>query len=483
MSTKEYDIVIIGAGIAGINAAYRIQTQLPQHTYVILEARETAGGTWDLFRYPGVRLDSDIHTFGFSWHPYHDDKNIMDGDSVFNYLNQTAKQYGIDNHILFNHQVRHAAWSSKDNLWNVTSTHLDQEVCISATYVLFATGYFDHQEPLRARIPGLDNFSGVIVHPQFWPEDLDYSGKRIAVIGSGATAISVVPKLAETASTVTMIQRSPNYILPIPSPGGNRWAQCLSTTLPHKVKRFAWLAVTLVGYYVCRKFPGAAKEYLLGLVQKQLPKHIQADPHFTPRYNVWDQRLLACPDGDFFESLHRGNVRIETAKIQTCTPNSIVLDNGKFIEVDLVITATGHKLQFGGGSTLEIDGKVCDISKRFLWNGMMLQGVPNAFFALGYLTNASWTMGVDVTALSACRLINHMAKRDILAAVPLAKGPSDSTVRPLWNLNSTYMAVGGDSLPKSGIDSPWQPRTNYIVDYLHAKYRLLSEGLEFTRAA
>ncbi|KAE8358316.1 hypothetical protein BDV27DRAFT_169559 [Aspergillus caelatus] len=480
-STK-YDIVIIGAGIAGINAAYRIQSLLPNHTYVILEARETAGGTWDLFRYPGVRLDSDIHTFGFSWHPCHNDKPMMDGESLFNYLNETTKKYGIDKHILFNHRVRHAAWSSEDNMWGLKATLQDKEIYLSATYVMFATGYFDHNQPLPAQIPGLNGFRGMLIHPQFWPEGLDCSGKRIAVIGSGATAISLVPKLAETASSVTMVQRSPNYILPIPSPGDNGWARFFPAAFSHKVKRLSWLAISLFGYYAFRKCPTAAKEYLLGLARRRLPKHIPIDPHFTPRYNVWDQRLLACPDGDFFESLHRGNVGIETANIRKCTPNSIVLENGKSIEVDLVITATGLKLQFGGGATFAIDGQDCDLSKRFLWNGMMLQGVPNAFFALGYLTSASWTMGVDVTALSACRLINHMAKRNILAAMPPAKGPSDPTLRPVWSLNSTYMVAGGDCLPKAGIVSPWHPRTNYILDYLQARYGSFSDGLEFTRA-
>lgn len=479
----KYDIIIIGAGVAGINAAYRIQKLLSDHTYVILEARDTVGGTWDLMRYPGIRLDSDMYTFGFTWYPYHGDKIMLDGQSLRNYVDNAATEHGIYNRILFNHRVTTASWSSDDHAWTLAATADDEKHCFSARYVIFATGYFDHNEPLPTQIPGLDQFQGTVIHPQFWPEDLDHSEKKIAVIGSGATAISLVPKLAETASTVAVIQRSPNYILAVDLPGAKSLlTKFLPTPVAHKLRRLWWLLVTLIGYYASRRWPQYARDYLLSRVRKELPAHVPLQPHFQPTYNVWDQRLLACPNGDYFHSIRGGKVSIETANIQDCTADGLLLDNGKAVSASIIVTATGLKLQIGGAIRLDIDGQICKLSDRFMWNGMMLDGVPNAFFALGYLTSASWTMGVDVTAVAACRLIRHMKRTGSVAALPRLQKRSDLAVRPLWDLNSTYIAAGKGGIPKAGSVGPWRPRTNYSLDYFHAKYGSLTEGLVYVEA-
>ena len=479
-----YDIVIIGAGIAGINAAYRVQTTLPHHFYVILEARPVPGGTWDLFRYLGVRADSDIHTYGFPWYPYPREQTMPDGRALLEYINEAAQLSAIDSNIVFNHRVMKTIWSSQDKIWTLeTVAEHGEGRRFRSHFVIFATGYFDHRRPLSVEIPGLSTYRGTLVHPQFWPPDLEYSGKKVAVIGSGATAISLVPKLAETASAVTVIQRSPSYIVPVPSSEGNgTWmARLLPAALSRKLKRYGWLAVSLAGSYICPRFPRLAKAFILKLVGQQLPDHIPIDPHFTPQYNVWEQRLLACPDGDFFQSLRGGGATIETAHIQAITDHDIVLDSGRVVHADIIVTATGLSLQIGGGTQFLVDGHPCDLSQKFMWKGVMLQDIPNAFFALGYLTNASWTLGVDVSALLICRLIKHMEKSGgtTLTCTPRMRG-SPGLPRRLWDLKSTYVVAADGSLPKMGSVSSWRPRSNYILDYLDARYGSFGECMEFT---
>ncbi|GMG35804.1 unnamed protein product [Aspergillus oryzae] len=396
--TKKYDIIIAGAGMAGINTAYRIQTILPNCSYAVLEARGAAGGTWDLFRYPGVRLDTGIHTFGFPWQPYHTSKNMLD----------------------------------------------------------------------------------VVVHPQFWPEKLDYAGKKIAVIGSGSTAISLVPKLAETASAVTMIQRSPSYIVSLPNGSGDSWMnRLLPVMVLHKLGRYVWMAVMLGAYNFCRTFPQSARSIVLWLTAKQLPDHVPLSPHFEPRYKVWDERLLACPDGDFFQSLHTNKVNIETANIQTVTESAVILDNGRTVDADIIVTATGLKMQVGGGTHFELDNAPCNTADKVMWKGMMQQDIPNSFFVLGHLTDASWTLGADATALFICRMIKHMEKENIRAATPRLHG-SAGQPRQLWNLSSNYMLREQGNVPRAGEIPPWQPRTNYILDSLDARYGSFDTCMEFS---
>ncbi|OGM44105.1 monooxygenase [Aspergillus bombycis] len=476
---RRYDIIIVGAGVAGINTAYRIQTMLPNYSYAILEARDVAGGTWDLFRYPGVRLDTGIHTFGFPWQTYHHDKTMLDGSSMLEYINSSAKKHKIDNHILFGHQLKKLNWDTQESQWTLTAEYQDQEPRFTAKFVIFATGYYDYEQPLPAEIPGLSRYKGVVVHPQFWPEDLDYAGKRIAVIGSGSTAISMVPKLAETASAVTMIQRSPSYIVSIPDSVDTWLSRLLPVTVLHMLKRYRFMAVMLASYYFCRNFPRLAKYILLRLAGYQLPDHVPLSPHFTPKYDPWDQRLLACPDGDFFRSLHTGKTNIETANIKTVTESSVVLDNGRFIDADIIVTATGLRLQIGGGAQFELDGKPCDIAEKVMWKGMMLQDIPNCFFVLGHLTDASWTLGADAVALLIHRMINHMDKEGIRAATPRMYG-SPGKPSQLWKLNANYMLRGENNVPRAGENAPWNPRTNYILDYFDARYGSFDSCMEFS---
>lgn len=482
MSTSEsYDIIIIGAGIAGINAAYRVQTCLPDLTYLILEGRNSCGGTWDLFRYPGVRLDSDIYTFGFPWHPYQGEETISCGETLLKYIQETATQFGIADHIRYDHRVTKADWSSKKNTWNLKVLNSQTDCHFHAKFVLFATGYFDHDTPLPTQIPGIANYGGVVVHPQFWPEKIDYSGKRMIVVGSGATAISLIPKVAQTAASVTMVQRSANYLISIPSSGdASLLARMIPDSVSRKLKRLGWLAFTMVGYYLSRKFPRAAKNYLVRLVSQQLPDHIPSNPHFQPKYSVWDQRLLACPDGDFFGSLHSGRVNVETGCIHACTPDGIQLENGLHIPADIIVTATGLKLQIGGGIVLEVDGNRFDVSEKPIWSGMMLQDAPNAFFVLGYLTAASWTMGTDLTAIFACRLIKHLRKNQFTRVTPRCNQPEEQgPSSPMWDLNSTYMLAGQNQVPLAGSRGLWKPRRNYILDYFQSQYGSFGNSLEW----
>ncbi|KAB8262952.1 hypothetical protein BDV32DRAFT_147128 [Aspergillus pseudonomiae] len=476
---RNYDIIIIGAGMAGINTAYRIQTMLPNYSYAILEARDVAGGTWDLFRYPGVRLDTDIHTFGFPWKPYHTDTIMLDGTSIREYINSTAKTYNIDPCIYFNHRLKELNWDSYKSQWSLTALHQDPEPRFKATFVIFATGYFDYERPLPAEVPGLSHYKGVVVHPQFWPEELDYAGKKIAVIGSGSTAISLIPKLAETASAVTMIQRSPSYIVPVPD-GGDTWlARLLPATVSHMFKRYRFMAVMLASYYFCRNFPRLAKYILLRLAGNQLPDHVPLSPHFEPNYDPWDQRLLACPDGDFFRCLRTGKTNIETANIKTVTESGVVLENGNSVDADIIVTATGLRLQIGGGAQFELDRKPCDIAKKVMWKGMMLQDIPNCFFVLGHLTDASWTLGADASFLLIQRLIKHMETEGIRAATPRMHG-SPGQPSQLWNLNASYMLRGESNVPSAGEKPPWQPRSNYILDYFDDRYGSFDTCMEFS---
>ncbi|KAE8416273.1 hypothetical protein BDV36DRAFT_297246 [Aspergillus pseudocaelatus] len=477
---KKYDIIIVGAGVAGVNAAYRIQTMLPSYSYAILEVRDVPGGTWDLFRYPGVRLDTGIHTFGFPWQPYHHSKTMLDGSSIFEYINRTAKEYKIYNRILFNHWLKKLSWASQESQWSLTAACQGQERRFIANFVIFATGYYDHERPLSAEVPGLSGYKGMVVHPQFWPEKLDYTGKKIAVIGSGSTAISLIPKLAETASTVTMIQRSPSYIVSVPSDIGDTWMDLLLPVMvTHKLRRYGWMAVMLGSYYFCRSFPRLARSILLGLTAKQLPEDIPLSPHFEPNYDVWDQRLLACPDGDFFRSLHTSKVNVETANIVTVTENTVVLDSGRAVDADIIVTATGLRLQTGGGAQFELDKAPCDITDKVMWKGMMLQDIPNCFFVLGHLTDASWTLGADATALLIRRLIKHMEKENIRGATPRMYGSAGQPCQ-LWNLSSNYMLREEGNVPMAGETPPWQPRSNYIRDSLDARYGSFDTCMEFS---
>ncbi|KAL0259092.1 hypothetical protein SLS55_006597 [Diplodia seriata] len=485
-TTTDYDIVIVGAGISGVNAAYRIQTQLPAGTtYKILEARDNMGGTWDLFKYPGVRSDSDLYTFGFPFRPWTKNNAIADGPSIVEYIKDTAAAYGIDKHILYRHKLSSANWSSESQTWSLDVDEVGARKRMNSSFLIMATGYYDYNEPLQTTIPGLETFKGTIVHPQFWPEDMDYSNKKMVIIGSGATAITLLPNLAEKASHVVMLQRSPGYIVSLPSfnPINHTVRSIFPSWLADTLIRWRFLVTGYLIYHFCRAFPNAARNLLRRGTVPQLPKNVPHDPHFEPSYNPWEQRMCMCPDGDFYRALQEGKASIATGRIRTVTDRSIELEDGSRIDdVDTIITATGLKIQLAGGAQISVDGERVEPGKKFLWKGLMMQDVPNVAFVIGY-TNASWTLGADATAQLVTRLIGHMRAKGITSAVPRIESPEDLKPMPVLNLSSTYIHKAEGVLPKAGDKGPWVARKSYFTDIWNAKFGDIQTGLQFCRVS
>ncbi|KAJ5103433.1 monooxygenase [Penicillium argentinense] len=477
---EDYDVIIIGAGISGINAAYRLQSQFPKLRYAILETREDLGGTWDLFKYPGIRSDSDLFTFGFAWHPWDSDNPIAHGHSIVSYLKSAAAKYGITDHILFKHRVVGVDWSSVDNNWSLSVDCEKTSKMLSARFLVFGTGYYDYNTPLQTEIPGLDQFQGQIVHPQFWPEELDYTGKKVVIIGSGATAITLLPSMADKAAHVTMLQRSPSYILSLPNRTASWLGSIIPTSLHRRLQRIRFLYISRYFFLFCQSFPNFSRWLLGQSMSRQLPKNISSDPHFKPRYNPWDQRLCVCPDGDFFKSLHTGRANVKTDTIRTITSSGMELNSGDKLDADIIVTATGLRLQLAGAISLCVDGVPLHAPDKFTWRGVMLQDLPNAAFLLGYV-NASWTLGADASSQFICRLLGEMNERGVKAAVPRMEIETAKQMVPrrLLNLNSTYVLKAQDSFPKAGDQGPWKPRDNYFDDIKFAKSRGALEGLEF----
>ncbi|TPX08548.1 uncharacterized protein E0L32_010035 [Thyridium curvatum] len=479
-----YDVVIVGAGISGINTAHHIRTQLPNLNYAIFEARDKIGGTWDLFRYPGIRSDTDLQTFGFEWKLWVEKRAIADGASIARYLHEAAEEDCILPHIKFGHRVDSANWSSEDQAWNmVVRTSQNSQTTVRARFLVLGSGYYDYKEPLKPQIPGLyENFKGQIVHPQFWPEDLEYTGKKVVIIGSGATAITLLPNVAKKAGHVTMLQRSPTYILSTDNTVGNSWTyRVLPKSWALRLSRWSFMWMTAMIFYLCRAFPGKARSKLEGMVAEQLPKSIPLDPHFRPRYQPWDQRLCFTPNGDFFESMREGKAAVETGHVETVTEHAIILQSGQKLEADIVVTATGLKLALGGHIKVSVDGEQIDLANRYAWRTAMLQDVPNLAFILGYV-NASWTLGAEATAHIVCRVLQHMEKKGLSSATPKLRNPSSIRPVPIWNLESTYVKEAASDLPKCGDSGPWKGRTNYFWDLCRAKYGSITTGLEFTYA-
>lgn len=480
-SESRFDVIIVGAGISGINAAYRVQDQLPGLRYAILEARDDLGGTWDLFKYPGIRSDSDLFTFGFAFHPWSRSNPIAEGSAIKSYIRETAEKFGIDQQIRYRHRLQSADWSSEENTWSLNVEADGTPTTYTARFVIFGTGYYNYHEPLQAEIPGLENYQGQVIHPQFWPEDLNYTDKKIVIIGSGATAVTLVPNLADQAQRVTMLQRSPTYILSLPNRSASRWlAYLLPTSVYQRMQRAIWILTTRVFFVFCQRFPSFSRWILRRRVNRQLPGHIPHDPHFQPRYNPWDQRLCICPDGDFFQSLRKGKADVKTDTIKTVTHKGITLHSGETLDADIIITATGLRLQIAGGATLSVDGQKIDVGSKYLWNGVMLQDLPNASFVIGY-TNASWTLGADATAQFVTRLLKSLESRKLIAATPrLQPGDASSLQqRRLLNLNSTYVTVAERVLPMAADRAPWQPRDHYTKDIQFALKGDIVTGLEF----
>jgi cation diffusion facilitator CzcD-associated flavoprotein CzcO len=478
----DLDVLIVGAGISGINAAYRVKEAFPNINYAILEARGSIGGTWDLFKYPGIRSDSDLHTFGFAWRPWQENRAIVDGPSIVSYMKESAAQYGIDKRIIFHTKVLESNWVSSEQKWHVYTESPSGPVEYTAKFVILGTGYYNYDSPLEAKINGIENFEGKIVHPQFWPKDLDWTNKNVVVIGSGATAITILPAMGEKAAHVTMLQRSPTYIMA--RPNSDPLDKVIRAVLPQSwadsVVRWKWLLVPQIFFQFCRLLPSVAKKVLVRLARKQLPLGTTIDPDWTPQYNPWEQRLCISPDADFYEAIRSGKCSVVTGHIDTVTEKSIKLKDGRELHPDIIVTATGLRLLIGGGAKLTIDGKPFDLHEKYLWKGQMLEGVPNAAFAIGY-TNASWTLGADATAKYVCRIIKHMQDSGAGAVVPRLTSDVRSTLNrdPPFNLKSTYLLKALDQLPLSGGKGVWQSRGNCLTDLVDTRFGTVTEGLEY----
>jgi monooxygenase len=483
MAIESFDVVIIGAGLSGIGAAVHLQRHCPNKSFAILEGRAAIGGTWDLFRYPGIRSDSDMHTLGYNFKPWQNPKAIADGPAIRAYVQETAEEYGIVPHIRFNHLVRRLAWSSAAALWTVEADHDGRAVTFTARYVLMCAGYYRYSAGYTPEFAGVAQYQGKLIHPQLWPEDLDYTGQRIIVIGSGATAITLVPALADKAAQVTMVQRSPTYIVSLPAVDAiaNWLRRQLPLRLAYRLTRWKNMLLQLVLYNSARAFPERTKKRLLKLIQEQLgPAYDPA--HFTPRYQPWDERLCLVPDSDFFTAIKAGKVSVVTDHIDSFTATGLKLKSGRELAADIIITATGLELQFAGGAEITVDERPIEIGQTVLYKGLMFSGVPNLASVFGY-TNASWTLRADLLAEYFCRLLNFMEAHGYVQVRPKEPDPT-MPVKPLGNLSSGYFKRAETRLPRQGARGPWRNPQNYAFDLFRFRFGALAdEALEFRRAA
>ncbi|MGW5733997.1 MULTISPECIES: flavin-containing monooxygenase [Streptomyces] len=468
---EHIDVVIVGAGLSGVGAAYRLQTECPERSYAIIEARQSMGGTWDLFRYPGVRSDSDMFTLGYAFKPWRASKVLADGRSILDYIKETAAEFGIDRHIRYGTKVVGADWSTATARWTVTLEHTGEDgghtrttlTTVTCDFLYSCAGYYDYDQGHAPEFPGAESFTGTVVHPQFWPEDLDHAGKRVVVIGSGATAVTLVPAMARTAAHVTMLQRTPTWIGSLPS--RDRLADGIRAVLPagaaHRVVRTKNILFAIGLYQFCRRSPKAARRVLTGLNKRIVKDDQLVADHLTPSYDPWDQRLCAVPDGDLFQVLKSGDAEIVTDHIDRFVPEGIRLTSGRVLEADVVVTATGLQLLAFGGITPHVDGEPVALNKQFVWRGAMMTGVPNFAVCIGY-TNASWTLRADLTSRLVCKVLNHLRDNGYAAVEP--RPTSALTERPLLDLASGYVQRSIDAFPRQGDRGPWKVRQNYVLD-------------------
>jgi len=478
------DVLIVGAGLSGIAAGYHLQTSCPGRSYAILEARDAIGGTWDLFRYPGIRSDSDMFTLGYGFRPWKAAKSIADGPSILEYVNDTAREYGIDRHIRFGHRVVRAEWSTAEQRWNVEAQRTDtgETVHLTAGFLFGCTGYYRYDEGYTPELPGIDRFGGRVVHPQHWPEDLDYTGKRVVVIGSGATAVTLVPAMAPDAAHVTMLQRSPSYVVSLPNedPIAKAVRRVLPERLAHSVVRWKNVLMMMGSYQLSRRRPKLMRKIMRAGVRKALPAGYDVDTHFNPTYNPWDQRVCLVPDGDLFQAIGSGRASVVTDRIRTLTETGIELESGEVLEADVVITATGLNLLALGGMELAVDGREVEPSETLTYRGMMLGGVPNFALAVGY-TNASWTLKADLICRYVARLLNHMQAHGYTQATP--RPPADSgETEPYLGLTSGYVQRSVDQFPRQGAQAPWRVHQNYLRDIALIRRGDVGEAMEFRSA-
>ena len=486
MAKNQVDVLIVGAGISGIDAAYRLKTQLPGTSYAILEGREALGGTWDQFRYPGIRSDSDMFTFSFPFRPWKASRAISEGSVILDYLNDTAREFGIDRQIHYGHRVLRASFSSADAAWTVDVEVGPDRQAITWTckFLYLCTGYYSYGEGHNVQFPGQHEFAGTVVHPQFWPADLDYAGKRVVVIGSGATAVTLVPAMADKAEHITMLQRSPSYVLT--RPAGDAVADRLRKWLPagiaHRVIRAKNASMAVLAYQFLRRWPEKGAKLIKDGIAAQLGDKLPVDPHFSPRYNPWDQRLCFVPEGDLFTAIRHGKATVVTDQIETFTPTGIKLKSGTELPADIVVTATGLKMVALGEIEVTVDGARIEPHNTTVYKGLMLSGVPNLAWCVGYINN-SWTLRADLTAQYVCRLLKHMrAHRYAIATPEIRPGESADDGRPIINLASGYVKRAAAQLPTQGKSQPWQMRQNYWLDVLGMRLGRVDDGaIRFAR--
>lgn len=476
--SKHLDVLIVGAGLSGIGAAYHLQRDCPGKTYAILEARQAIGGTWDLFRYPGIRSDSDMYTLGYNFKPWTNPKAIADGPSIRDYIRETARENGIDRHIRYGHKILKSSWSTADALWTVDVQHVDSGKTeqLTCNFLWMCTGYYKYDKGYTPDFAGRDSFKGTIIHPQHWPENLDYSGKKVVIIGSGATAVTLVPAMTDKAAHVTMLQRSPTYIATIPEkdPIATNLRRFLPEKMVYRITRAKNVSLTLGFFNLAKKRPAPVRRLLLGMVKRQLKGSVDMK-HFTPSYNPWDERLCAVPDGDLFKVLRQGKASVVTDHIDRFDETGIKLKSGQHLEADIIITATGLDLQILGGMTVEKDGQPFDMTSVMNYKGIMFENLPNLAMIFGY-TNASWTLKADISSEYICRLLNHMDKTGRKIATPMNTDPTVEK-ESFVEMHSGYIQRALSKLPKQGNKAPWKVYMNYMLDLGILRYKPIDDGV------
>jgi monooxygenase len=480
-SNESVDVLIIGAGLAGIGGACQVRRNCPDRSFMILESRATSGGTWDLFRYPGIRSDSDMYTYSYGFKPWKDKSTIADGYKILSYIREAAAENDVERHIRYQHKVVATNWLSSDNRWLVTAERggSGESVTISCKFMFNCSGYYDYERGYTPDFAGIEDFKGQVVHPQHWPEDLDYQGKRVVVIGSGATAVTLVPAMSKDTASLVMLQRTPTYIANVPAedPMAKTLRKCLPDNWAFRLTRWKKMLFQIYIYQLSRRKPQELRKFLLGGVRKALGPDYDVATHFTPDYNPWDQRLCAVPDGDLFAAIRAGNAEVVTDHIDQFNFEGIQLKSGKQLDADIVILATGLNLKFAGGVKYSIDGKELDITEHFIFRGMMFSGIPNMAFTVGY-TNSSWTLKTDLTGKYVCRLLNKMDRGNYSTVTPRMKGEVDEV--PLLDFDAGYVLRARERFPKNGNRLPWKNYQNYIRDFIGLRLGGLSDDeLEF----
>jgi monooxygenase len=484
MSIEHVDVLIVGAGLSGIGAACHLKRKCPGKRFAILEARESLGGTWDLFRYPGIRSDSDMYTLGYSFRPWKEAKAIADGPAILNYVRQTAQDYGVDAAIRDRHRVLRASWSSRDARWTVEAERGPAKdiVRFTCNFLYLCSGYYRYEAGYTPDFPGAEQFAGRIIHPQHWPADLDYAGKRVVVIGSGATAVTLVPAMTDQAAHVTMLQRTPTYIITLPAEDAiaNFLRRILPARAAYAITRWKNVCLAMLVYVLSRRAPNLVKKMIRAGLRAQLGPAFDIDRHFKPPYNPWDQRLCLVPDADLFKAIRAGKASVVTDHIERFSAQGIRLKSGQELAADIIVTATGLNLLALGGLQFTVDGQAVELPKTMGYKGMMLSGVPNMAFAVGY-TNASWTLKCDLTCEYVCRLLNYMDRHGYRQCTPRVTDPG-ITPQPFIDFSSGYVLRAIDQFPKQGSRAPWRLYQNYLLDVLTLRLgSLRDEAMEFSR--